>query len=1565
MLTAGLATAPPKAESFNYPGCPTAGLQQTNWTYVEPTLKGPSKYWYAGVAGQGKGSNNYQWTYAVGNKSSYVNYAEWCLSDLVGTQELAVWIPNTSDAVATVTYEIHVRDCVRAGCVVSDVIKKKVAQRNYGAQWVSLGKHNFNGLDVGVHLYDNASDQDYRTDGKARSKFAADQIIMRCVSSCTTATAPTAPQNLALNYSGSALTVTWNPPSSDGNSQISTYNLSATVNGSTTRKSFSGTARRWVINNPTTGSSYRVSISASNSAGTSPSASKSISIPRPTTTTRPTTTNRPSAENPSQPRNLSLSYDATSKSLTINWDAPTSNGGSSIASYNVFVISGSFKMSELIKALQQYINNERVTNSDVRVHTANGDANQHVVSQLEAGYTYHVAVRATNSSGRNSDYARLDIFAEPEEEETQTREPPASAPSEPRNISLTHNRAQKTIEATWNAPFDTGGDITSYSVGLRGAGRDIADVRYGSSNRKVFRNIAAGHTYTFRVHANNAAGAGTRATKSIVVAPDPRKPGAVSNLRISSDVSSGTPRLNLAWSAPNDAGTSPISGYDIVLKSGTSSGSLSNSRTVTVGPNTLSWSSNVAWNRYFAASVAARSSVGVGEKSLSQTIKIAPRPQPPSAPRSITATYDSTVGARRLNVDWFVPSDAGSSPITGYQVKISGGEYRSPSVSTHPANKNGLILRDPVHDATYSFEIRAINSAGLSQPARVTKTIPPEPIIPTVTTPQRPNTPTTSSTQTGTPDSEEPSPRPPSAVRNIKLRESSDINPAAVRTRIVLTWSAPGDPGTSDISSYEIVLSSGTSSSSLSVLSTETAGPNANQWTFIVDRNRYFAASVTARSDDGLGETATTRRIDTYPPKPTKVRCTNGKYDYAHRCRISEKTNAERYVVYQPRFELSVLNNQNYKAQNIGFLSPMRKLGFVDNVDNSIGYKRDRNKGRYWWNVIVSGNYDNKTEYFYHFIRNQSIPLPGSSLNQKVTNYARAEWLFRSVDLSKDCRVRLNHEYTMLNRASQSYELKIGQNQTSDIFIINPQLTSGKPKSITPNNQMLFDLPNISRKTNITVSVSNQSVDGRPTKLADYANNMLSVSANSIKLSCGTEKTLLGAPTSLNVQPQGDGTVKVTWGVPRKREPSVSIEYIVHLYHQYYSHHPVYGALRERISRYKTPVNSQILYVEPGMRYQIQVTPVSSDGIIGESKSQFFTTPTTPGIEAKKSLLIGNQNAKVTWKPIVEADKYLIDWRYIYINGDELNRAYTSLKNSNNDIDKERYSKKVQTLLDGEVVDPSRLGTRRSRPAENEGVEVACVKKHQPKAPNNFYSRSFYIWQCTDSSPYNNNPKSWCDVPLTCGTQPSYHINQNQTDGYVLQFRVKAFGRGGAGSTSDSRWETQWSDWASDPETVLTNTCRSVDFWKSLRSAYDAVQVANLALTVISVGAAAFTAGSSLAAGQALRVVIAAGLREAAKQIAKKILFDLTLKKFFLGLLELTLVESLDVVATAILVHTFKCAAHAIDPDFVDITDVKGLAMQTIEEVLNSPLNSKLNKEKIIEKFSYRFGQSFGTPFAK
>ena len=158
-----------------------AAQQQTSW-YVNdnPSLFGPSRYWWTGDAGRGYGSNNYRFTYAAGGESNAENWARWSMGRRVGRQEIQVYVPQTK-AAATVVYRIDVG---------GTVYTRRMAQRD-ASGWTSLGNYDTDGSRVTIVLRDNDASQHWNRDGYSASTIGVDAARMRCVSRCSSTPPPT------------------------------------------------------------------------------------------------------------------------------------------------------------------------------------------------------------------------------------------------------------------------------------------------------------------------------------------------------------------------------------------------------------------------------------------------------------------------------------------------------------------------------------------------------------------------------------------------------------------------------------------------------------------------------------------------------------------------------------------------------------------------------------------------------------------------------------------------------------------------------------------------------------------------------------------------------------------------------------------------------------------------------------------------------------------------------------------------------------------------------------------------------------------------------------------------------------------------------------------------------------------------------------------------------------------------------------------------------------------------------------------------------------------------------
>ena len=162
---------------------PVVAQEQTSW-YVndDPSLFGPSEYWYWGDPGHGYGSNYYRYTYAIGGARSADNWARWSMGPRVGLQEIQVYVPS-NHATATVYYNITIG---------SRTFRRSVAQASVSG-WHSLGNWDAGGADVVVAVYDNDAGHHKDRHGFAASRIGVDAIRMRCVARCSANPSPPSP----------------------------------------------------------------------------------------------------------------------------------------------------------------------------------------------------------------------------------------------------------------------------------------------------------------------------------------------------------------------------------------------------------------------------------------------------------------------------------------------------------------------------------------------------------------------------------------------------------------------------------------------------------------------------------------------------------------------------------------------------------------------------------------------------------------------------------------------------------------------------------------------------------------------------------------------------------------------------------------------------------------------------------------------------------------------------------------------------------------------------------------------------------------------------------------------------------------------------------------------------------------------------------------------------------------------------------------------------------------------------------------------------------------------------
>ena len=290
------------------------------------------------------------------------------------------------------------------------------------------------------------------------------------------ATTPTAPLGLVASaQSASQIELSWQPPSSDGNSTIVGYVVERSVNSGTTWsvlvQDTGSNATTFSDTGLASGTTYSYRVSAINGEGTG--------IP---SNTSSATTASSTQGVPSPPTGLAatpLSY----SQINLSWTTPSSNGGSSILGYEI-----------------ERSANGGATWSPVMPDTGS-TATTFSDTGLGAGKTYLYRVSAINSMGTSipSNLASSTTLA--------------TVSSSPTSLTATAVSSSK-ITLSWVAPgWNGGAAITGYEVERSNdgvSGWSVLAASTGSTSTTYSdTTVSSGTTYYYRVSAINSAGSST------------------------------------------------------------------------------------------------------------------------------------------------------------------------------------------------------------------------------------------------------------------------------------------------------------------------------------------------------------------------------------------------------------------------------------------------------------------------------------------------------------------------------------------------------------------------------------------------------------------------------------------------------------------------------------------------------------------------------------------------------------------------------------------------------------------------------------------------------------------------------------------------------------------------------------------------------------------------------------------------------------------------------------------------------------------------------------------------
>jgi titin len=315
---------------------------------------------------------------------------------------------------------------------------------------------------------------------------------------------------LVATPSDGAISLTWSAPTNTGGSSITGYviELSSTSGSSwTTAIANTGTSvTAAVITGLTNGINYAFRVSALNAVGASAASASASSTPA----TIPGTV-------------ASITPMPGDGAALLTWNAPASDGGSPISTYNV---------ERSLDGLNWIV----VASGVVGTSTT--------ISNLTNGTAYWFRVSAVNAVGSGAASAPVVTV-------------PAARPGAPTGVTAVAGDTQ--VVLSWIAPVSNGGSpLMGYTVDYRLASASAWTTAVSGvvGLSATVNGLANGSTYIFRVSAVNAIDANAANPVSAVPTGAPGAPSGIT-------ATAGDGEASLNWIAPISNGGTPITGYRV------------------------------------------------------------------------------------------------------------------------------------------------------------------------------------------------------------------------------------------------------------------------------------------------------------------------------------------------------------------------------------------------------------------------------------------------------------------------------------------------------------------------------------------------------------------------------------------------------------------------------------------------------------------------------------------------------------------------------------------------------------------------------------------------------------------------------------------------------------------------------------------------------------------------------------------------------------------------------------------------------------------------------------------
>ena len=200
-----------------------------------------------------------------------------------------------------------------------------------------------------------------------------------------------------------------------------------------------------------------------------------------------------------------------------------------------------------------------------------------------------------------------------------------------------------------------------------------------------------------------------RMYRALDALPDPTEaPGAPTGVEVAISGDDGD-ALDVSWTAPEESGTSDVTGYVVQWKSGDDDYSADNQSSA---DDTSASVGDLTQGDTYTFRVAAVSDDGQGDWSDEASGN-------PAVAPGLVGALKSVPGNSTLALSWTAPEDDGGSEITGYLVSWRTGRQPSADTADVAGDATGYTITGLDNTKNYSVWVQAINAAGTGDSASV------------------------------------------------------------------------------------------------------------------------------------------------------------------------------------------------------------------------------------------------------------------------------------------------------------------------------------------------------------------------------------------------------------------------------------------------------------------------------------------------------------------------------------------------------------------------------------------------------------------------------------------------------------------------------------------------------------------------------------------------------------------------------------------------------------------------------------------------------------------------------